>query len=328
MFITISSLFTVLIATLLAATSLPTLAFSSSVSHNSNNNSNSNNNHQHQEHQDDNTCTATDIMPKYRSVKRVMEKPYKHWVGDGFHVYPVFADLAFKEDLSPLLMFDYAEPKQFNSKVGKPRGVGQHPHRGFETVTIAFQGEVEHHDNKGNSGMIGPGDVQWMTAGRGIVHEEYHSKKFTREGGKFEMCQLWVNLPKKHKMTKARYQPILNDKIPIVTLPFNTTSTKNDDDGAEKKDESVDQQSKTEQLGTVRLIAGGTEVFGDANKGAANTFSPGKAMMEKSKEFLDICIDTIQTTTDSLHSHAFNFNFLFFAPAFSSNVGCFVASKR
>mmetsp|Transcript_6038 Transcript_6038/g.15002 ORF Transcript_6038/g.15002 Transcript_6038/m.15002 type:complete len:387 (+) Transcript_6038:112-1272(+) len=274
MFITISSLFTVLIATLLAATSLPTLAFSSSVSHNSNNNSNSNNNHQHQEHQDDNTCTATDIMPKYRSVKRVMEKPYKHWVGDGFHVYPVFADLAFKEDLSPLLMFDYAEPKQFNSKVGKPRGVGQHPHRGFETVTIAFQGEVEHHDNKGNSGMIGPGDVQWMTAGRGIVHEEYHSKKFTREGGKFEMCQLWVNLPKKHKMTKARYQPILNDKIPIVTLPFNTTSTKNDDDGAEKKDESVDQQSKTEQLGTVRLIAGGTEVFGDANKGAANTFSP------------------------------------------------------
>jgi hypothetical protein len=127
-----------------------------------------------------------------------MERPYQHWVGDGFHVFPVFADLAFKEDLSPLLMFDYAAPKTFPAKVGKPRGVGQHPHRGFSTVTIAFQGEVEHHDNKGHSGVIGPGDVQWMTAGRGIVHEEYHSNKFTREGGTLEMCQLWVNLPKKH----------------------------------------------------------------------------------------------------------------------------------
>lgn len=158
MFISITSLSTVTIATLLAATTLPTLAFSSSVS------INNNNQHQEQHPVVDNTCAATaDIMPKYRSVKRVMEKPYKHWVGDGFHVYPVFADLAFKEDLSPLLMFDYAEPKKFNSKVGRPRGVGQHPHRGFETVTIAFQGEVEHHDNKGNSGTIGPGDVQWMT---------------------------------------------------------------------------------------------------------------------------------------------------------------------
>eukprot|EP00980_Cylindrotheca_fusiformis_P031215 scaffold25998_cov122-Cylindrotheca_fusiformis.AAC.8 len=189
-------------------------------------------------------------MPKFRSVKRVMLKPYKHWVGNAFHVYPVFADLAFKEDISPLLMFDYAEPKQFNSKVGNPRGVGQHPHRGFETVTIAFQGEVEHHDNKGNTGIIGPGDVQWMTAGRGIVHEEYHSKNFTRNGGTFEMCQLWVDLPKKSKLTKPRYQPILNKRIPSVSLPLGT--------------------SEEEKLATVRLIAG---EMADV-KGTAKTFSP------------------------------------------------------
>lgn len=184
-----------------------------------------------------------------------MERPPRHWVGDGFHVYPVFSNLAFKEDLSPLLMFDYAAPKKFSSKVGRPRGVGQHPHRGFETVTVAFQGEVEHRDNKGNMGVIGPGDVQWMTAGKGIVHEEYHSNAFTREGGTFEMCQLWVNLPKKDKMTKPRYQPILKDQIPSVDLPLKEQS------GGETKEEP---------LATVRLIAGSLE---DVN-GAAKTFSP------------------------------------------------------
>ncbi len=181
-----------------------------------------------------------------------MERPSKHWVGDGFSVYPVFADLAFKQDLSPLLMFDYGAPQHFPSKVGKPRGVGMHPHRGFETVTIAFQGEVEHGDNKGNSDVIGPGDVQWMTAGRGIIHEEYHSKNFTRNGGTIEMCQLWVNLPKKHKMTKPRYQAITKDKIPSVDLPLGP------------REEGV------ESLGTVRLIAGEL----DNVKGAAMTFSP------------------------------------------------------
>lgn len=94
-------------------------------------------------------------------------------------------------------MFDYGEPTKFLAKAGSPRGVGQHPHRGFETVTIAYQGEVEHHDSTGKSGIIKPGDVQWMTAGRGIIHEEYHSKEFTTNGGTLEMCQLWVNLPKK-----------------------------------------------------------------------------------------------------------------------------------
>jgi len=195
-------------------------------------------------------AATTIIMPQFRAVKRVMLKPHKHWVGDAFNVYPVFADLAFKEAMSPLLMFDYAEPKDFGSKLGQPRGVGAHPHRGFETVTIAFQGEVEHRDNKGNKGLIGPGDVQWMTAGRGIVHEEYHSPHFTKNGGTFEMCQLWVNLPKKHKMTKPRYQAILDEQIPNVKLPL----------GAPEE----------EQLATVRLIAG---EMAD-NRGKAKTFSP------------------------------------------------------
>jgi Pirin len=124
---------------------------------------------------------------KFRSVRRVMPRPNAHWVGDGFRVYPVFADLAFTNELSPLLMFDYGEPKKFPARVGAPLGVGQHPHRGFETVTVAFQGEVEHKDSKGNSGVIGPGDVQWMTAGKGIVHEEYHSREFTRNGGEMEV---------------------------------------------------------------------------------------------------------------------------------------------
>lgn len=115
---------------------------------------------------------------QFRSVKRVLPRPSaRHWVGDGFHVYPVFADLAFQDELSPLLMFDYAAPEIFppasSSSSGRqdphpPRGVGRHPHRGFETVTLAFQGEIEHRDNRGHSGVIGPGDVQWMTAGRGI----------------------------------------------------------------------------------------------------------------------------------------------------------------
>jgi quercetin 2,3-dioxygenase len=140
------------------------------------------------------TCKAAADMlapSSLRSVGKVLPRPSPHWVGDGFRVYPVFADLAFTEALSPLLMFDYAEPKIFPAKLGVPLGVGQHPHRGFETVTIAFQGEVEHSDSTGNSGVIGPGDVQWMTAGRGIVHQEYHSKEFTKKGGPFEFCQLW-----------------------------------------------------------------------------------------------------------------------------------------
>lgn len=151
-------------------------------------------------------------------VKEVLPQPRKHWVGNAFHVFPVFAHKAFSEELSPFLMFDYAAPKVFEPSTAEPRGVGKHPHRGFETVTIAFQGEVQHHDNKGNSGIIGPGDVQWMTAASGIVHEEYHSKAFAARGGSFEMCQIWVNLPAEHKMSKPRYQPILH--ADITTSPL------------------------------------------------------------------------------------------------------------
>jgi len=139
-------------------------------------------------------------------------------------------------------MLDYASPKTFEPSTGKPRGVGQHPHRGFETVTIAFAGEVEHADSLGNRGIIGTGEVQWMTAGRGIIHEEFHSKKFSERGGSFEMVQLWVNLPAKHKMTAPRYQGLTLDMIPEVK-----TTT-----------------------GSVRVIAGEFQ----GSKGPAKTFTP------------------------------------------------------
>jgi hypothetical protein len=146
-----------------------------------------------------------------------------HWVGDGFNVRPVFLHLAFTEDVSPWLMFDYAAPREFAATQEK-RGVGPHPHRGFETVTIAFQGEVEHGDSVGNRGVIGPGDVQWMTAASGIIHEEFLSREFLKQGGTLEMVQLWVNLPAKYKMIAPKYQPILSGDIPLVQLPDNAGS--------------------------------------------------------------------------------------------------------
>jgi len=153
-------------------------------------------------------------------LSKIIPAQIPHWVGDGFKVYPVFGEHAFTESMTPFLMFDYAAPKNFPpSKSRKPKGVGRHPHRGFETVTIAFQGEVEHSDSIGSNDVIKTGDVQWMTAGRGIIHDEYHSKEFTKTGGTFEMCQLWVNLPKKYKMTKPRYQPISASSIPSVDIP-------------------------------------------------------------------------------------------------------------
>ena len=164
------------------------------------------------------------VLPAlYLSVRIAMHAglqcmPNADAVGDGFHVFPVLNQLAFTPEVSPWLMFDYAAPKEFGPAKGKRRGVGQHPHRGFETVTIAFQGEVEHADSVGNRDVIGPGDVQWMTAGRGIVHEEFHSDRFSEAGGTFEMAQLWLNLPAKDKMTKPRYQPILAKDIPEVEL--------------------------------------------------------------------------------------------------------------
>lgn len=130
------------------------------------------------------------ILSQMKSIKKLLPATRPHWVGDGFNVYPVLGSTAFTNEISPFLMFDYAAPKAFKPSSRK-LGVGQHPHRGFETVSIAFQGEVEHADSVGNRGVIGSGDVQWMTAASGIVHEEFHSTKFSQEGGVFEMAQLW-----------------------------------------------------------------------------------------------------------------------------------------
>ncbi|WP_323751002.1 pirin family protein [Marinobacter sp.] len=172
------------------------------------------------------------------------DPPRGHWVGDGFPVRSLFSyDRMGAANVSPFLLLDYAGPKEF-PPAQRPRGVGQHPHRGFETVTVVYSGEVEHRDTSGAGGRIGEGDVQWMTAGSGIVHEEFHSQQFTEQGGLLNMVQLWVNLPASAKDTPAAYQTLLNEDIPQVSL----------EDGA----------------GTLRVIAG--DYLG--NKGPARTFTP------------------------------------------------------
>ncbi|HET7159791.1 MAG TPA: pirin family protein, partial [Burkholderiales bacterium] len=144
--------------------------------------------------------------------------PRPHWVGDGFPVRSLFSYTSHGQHLSPFLLLDYAGPAQF-APSQRPRGVGEHPHRGFETVTIVYQGELEHRDSTGSGGRIGPGDVQWMTAASGILHQEFHSQSFTRTGGTLEMVQLWVNLPAKDKMSAPGYQTLLNQDIPMIALP-------------------------------------------------------------------------------------------------------------
>ncbi len=178
-----------------------------------------------------------------RKVLGVYSSPRPHWVGDGFPVRSLFSHASHGEHVSPFLLLDYAGPADF-APADKPRGVGVHPHRGFETVTIVYKGEVEHRDSTGRGGVIGPGDVQWMTAAGGILHEEYHSPAFTRRGGTLEMVQLWVNLPAKDKNAAPGYQTLLDRDIPAVQLP----------DGA----------------GTLRVIAG--EYGG--HRGPAHTFTP------------------------------------------------------
>ncbi|MDE2474604.1 MAG: pirin family protein [Alphaproteobacteria bacterium] len=181
-------------------------------------------------------------LPELKPVAAVQKPPAGHWVGDGFPVRTIFAyDNA--APVSPFLLMDYAGPHQF-SPAEQRRGVGEHPHRGFETVTIVYSGEVDHRDSGGGGGRIGPGDVQWMTAGSGVVHEEMHSDDYTRRGGAFEAIQLWVNLPKRLKMTAPRYQTLRAAGIPVVSLP--------------------------EDAGSARVIAG---EFGGA-KGPAETFTP------------------------------------------------------
>jgi quercetin 2,3-dioxygenase len=140
-----------------------------------------------------------------------------HWVGDGFPVRTLFTHREQGPRISPFLMLDYAAPTMFSAS-NRPRGVGPHPHRGFETVTIVYEGEVAHRDSAGGGGVIGPGDAQWMTAGASVVHEEYHSEAFTRAGGAFEVAQLWVNLPARLKMAAPRYQTLMNCDIPRVDL--------------------------------------------------------------------------------------------------------------
>jgi len=219
-----------------------------------------------------------------KTIKEICRKPPRHWVGDAFHVYPVFANKAFTSELSPFLMFDYAAPKEFppEKNPNHRRGVGQHPHRGFETVTVAFQGEVEHADSEGNSGVIGPGDVQWMTAARGIIHEEFHSTEFSKRGGIFEMFQLWVNLPSSKKMSKPRYQPILAKDIPQVPLAI---VGKSGDENDVVGNSDSDVCTSTVEEGYAKIIAGnfrGTE-------GPAKTFTPIDiwvvSLLTKQKEF-------------------------------------------
>jgi hypothetical protein len=178
-----------------------------------------------------------------KKILGLYSAPRQHWVGDGFPVRSLFSYDSHGQHLSPFLLLDYAGPTQF-TPAARPRGVGEHPHRGFETVTIVYQGEVDHRDSTGGGGHIGPGDVQWMTAASGILHEEFHSQSFTRSGGTLEMVQLWVNLPAKDKMSAPRYQTLQNQDIPAVALP----------DGA----------------GTVRVIAGEF----DGHRGPARTLTP------------------------------------------------------
>jgi quercetin 2,3-dioxygenase len=166
-----------------------------------------------------------------------------HWVGDGFPVQSIFSYSDIADKISPFLLMDHAGPTTF-PPTQKKLGVGQHPHRGFETVTIVYQGGVSHRDSSGGGGTIGPGDVQWMTAASGLIHEEFHSETFARQGGPFEMIQLWVNLPAKEKMSTPGYQGITVDQIPHIVLANNA--------------------------GIARVIAGS---IGDAT-GPADTFTP------------------------------------------------------
>jgi quercetin 2,3-dioxygenase len=168
-----------------------------------------------------------------------------HWVGDGFPARSIFGYHDLGRDLSPFLLMDFLGPVEFGpNKTNQRRGVGEHPHRGFETVTIMFSGEVEHRDSSGGGGVIKDGDVQWMTAGSGLVHEEFHGKSIAQNGGLLHGVQIWVNLPKKDKMTKPKYQGIRKENIPVVEFPGDS--------------------------GSLRVIAGDF----NGTKGPASTFSP------------------------------------------------------
>lgn len=157
--------------------------------------------------------TETKRTNGLRSVEAVISPPAPHWVGDGFRVHGFLPHGPLNaERMSPFFLLDYGSKYTFPPSPTL-QGVGPHPHRGFETVTIAYRGRVAHHDSMGGGGVIGEGDVQWMTAGSGILHKEYHEEQHSREGGEFQMVQLWVNLPAKHKMTAPKYQAITNAEM-------------------------------------------------------------------------------------------------------------------
>src|SRR6185503_952765 len=183
------------------------------------------------------------VNKNMKKLLRIHQSSGLHWVGNGFPVRSVFDYNGLGRELSPFLLLDYAAPYEFPPGNEK-RGVGAHPHKGFETVTVAYQGELEHRDSSGGGGKIGAGDVQWMTAGGGIIHEEFHSSEFTRKGGTLQMVQLWVNLRAKDKSAPAGYQTLLKAQIPNAALP--------------------------QDAGTVRVIAGEF----DGKKGPAKTFTP------------------------------------------------------
>ncbi|MGI8582269.1 MAG: pirin family protein [Chitinophagaceae bacterium] len=151
---------------------------------------------------------------KAKKIEKILTPPAPHMVGDGFRVHNFFPSgyNIGNNRMSPFFMMDYNSKVEFSPREN-PRGVGVHPHRGFETVTIAYQGKVAHHDSTGNSGIISEGDVQWMTAASGILHKEYHEEEFSKKGGPFQMIQLWVNLPAKDKMSKPKYQARTNDQL-------------------------------------------------------------------------------------------------------------------
>lgn len=187
--------------------------------------------------------TDLPVMTNEREIDGIFRAPPLHWVGDGFRVAGYFSEIPdAMRKMNPFLLLDY-HPTYNYSPTTRPRGVGVHPHRGFETVTLAWEGSVAHHDSAGGGGVIGPGDAQWMTAASGVLHKEYHEESYARRGGPFHMAQLWVNLPRKFKMSPPRYQALLADQMGQITLP---------DEG-----------------GTVRVIAG--EYGGVA--GPAKTFS-------------------------------------------------------
>ena len=165
-------------------------------------------------------------MTKDKKIIKIVLPREKHWVGDGFYVSSIFSMHSEEnKHISPFLLLDHAAPTYF-PPTDKKLGVGEHPHRGFETVTMAIKGEVEHRDSSGGGGKISTGGVQWMTAGSGVVHDEFHSRDFAEKGGEFEMVQLWVNLPAKNKMTKPRYQSLDKKDFPIVRLQDGTTKLK------------------------------------------------------------------------------------------------------